>query len=655
MEELKKRCEELVKKLNEASRAYYGGQEEVMSNYEWDAMFDELASLEAETGYVLPDSPTQNTGIEENNGDREPHEFPALSLAKTKKVSDLQKWAEDKPVWLSWKLDGLTLVLTYDSGKLSKIVTRGNGTVGTNITYLKNAIAGFPLKINYQGHMVVRGEATISYTDFALLNDTIEDDDEKYANPRNLASGTLALDDPEKVRERHVHFNAFTLVYLDEPLKSWGERMDLLEREGFTVIDREAVTAESLPEAISRWTAKVESGEMDIPVDGLVICYDDTDYAATGSVTGHHATRAGYAFKWQDVSAKSKLSYVEWSCAASTISPVAVFEPVLLEGTTVSRASLCNISEMERLGIGKSCILEVIKANKIIPKCIGVTEAEGEFEIPKTCPVCGAPTEIRISEKSKTKTLHCTNPDCSAKHVKKFTRFVSKSGMDIDGLSIQTMLRFMNEGFISDFADIYHLSEHAEVIRNLDGFGEKSCDNMMRAIEKSRRVHPVNFIYAICIPMFGLDAGKKIVSAIGFDGFLKRLKDGTGFEDIEGIGPEKSGSAMDWYANPKNQQSLDALLKEIVIEKVDLKPEAGGKCEGLTFVITGDVHHFKNRDEFKGYVEKTGGKVTGSVTSKTNYLVNNYVNSTSSKNRKAKELSVPIISEDEFVERFGRE
>ena len=626
-----------------------------MSNYEWDAMFDELASLEAETGYVLPDSPTQNTGIEENNGDREPHEFPALSLAKTKKVSDLQKWAEDKPVWLSWKLDGLTLVLTYDSGKLSKIVTRGNGTVGTNITYLKNAIAGFPLKINYQGHMVVRGEATISYTDFALLNDTIEDDDEKYANPRNLASGTLALDDPEKVRERHVHFNAFTLVYLDDPLKSWGERMDLLEREGFTVIDREAVTAESLPEAISRWTAKVESGEMDIPVDGLVICYDDTDYAATGSVTGHHATRAGYAFKWQDVSAKSKLSYVEWSCAASTISPVAVFEPVLLEGTTVSRASLCNISEMERLGIGKSCTLEVIKANKIIPKCIGVTEAEGEFEIPKTCPVCGAPTEIRISEKSKTKTLHCTNPDCSAKHVKKFTRFVSKSGMDIDGLSIQTMLRFMNEGFISDFADIYHLSEHAEVIRNLDGFGEKSCDNMMRAIEKSRRVHPVNFIYAICIPMFGLDAGKKIVSAIGFDGFLKRLKDGTGFEDIEGIGPEKSGSAMDWYANPKNQQSLDALLKEIVIEKVDLKPEAGGKCEGLTFVITGDVHHFKNRDEFKGYVEKTGGKVTGSVTSKTNYLVNNDVNSTSSKNRKAKELSVPIISEDEFVERFGRE
>ncbi|MGN0376787.1 MAG: NAD-dependent DNA ligase LigA [Suilimivivens sp.] len=655
MEELKKKCEELVKKLNEASRAYYGGQEELMSNYEWDAMFDELTALEAETGYVLPDSPTQNTGMEENGGDREPHEFPALSLAKTKKVSDLQKWAEDKPIWLSWKLDGLTLVLTYDNGKLTKIVTRGNGSVGTNITYLKNAIGGFPLKVEYKGHMVVRGEATISYTDFELINDTIEDDDEKYANPRNLASGTLSLDDAEKVKERHVHFNAFTLVYLDDPIRSWGDRMDMLEKEGFTVVDREAVTAATIPAAIERWTEKVEKGKMDIPVDGLVICFDDTEYAATGSVTGHHATRAGYAFKWQDVSAKSKLSYIEWSCAASTISPVAVFEPVQLEGTTVSRASLCNISEMERLGIGKSCTLEVIKANKIIPKCIAVTEAEGEFEIPKTCPVCGAATEIRVSEKSRTKTLHCTNPDCSAKHVKKFTRFVSKSGMDIDGLSIQTMLKFMNEGFISDFSDIYHLSRYVETIMQLEGFGEKSCDNMMRAIEKSRQVHPVNFIYALCIPMFGIDAGKKIVGAIGFDGFLTRLREGTGFEDIEGIGPEKSGSAVEWYHNPKNRESLEKLLKEVEIENVDLKAESGGKCEGLTFVITGDVHHYKNRDEFKAYVEAAGGKVTGSVTSKTNYLVNNDVNSTSSKNRKAKELKVPIISEDEFVERFGRE
>ena len=421
------------------------------------------------------------------------------------------------------------------------------------------------------------------------------------------------------------------------------------------MIDREATSAGELPAAIERFTKKVESGEMDIPVDGLVICFDDTEYAASGNVTGHHATKAGYAFKWQDVSAKSKLVYVEWSCAASTISPVAVFEPVQLEGTTVSRASLCNISEMERLGIGKRCMLEVIKANKIIPKCIAVTEAEGAFEIPSHCPVCGAETEIHQSEKSGTKTLHCTNADCSAKHVKKFTRFVSKSGMDIDGLSIQTMLKFMNEGFISRFADIYHLEEHAEVIKQMEGFGEKSCENMLKAIEKSRKVHPVNFIYALCIPMVGIDAGNKMVAASGFDGFLERLQSETGFEDIEGIGPEKSNSVLEWYQNPANRESLEALLKEVEIEKVSMAVEAGGKCEGLTFVITGDVHFYKNRDEFKAYVESAGGKVTGSVTSKTNYLVNNDAQSTSSKNRKAKDLGIPIITEDEFVSRFGQE
>ncbi len=653
VENQKKRIEELIKLLNEASEAYYNGQDEIMSNYEWDTFFDELTGLEAETGYILPDSPTQKTGAETGSGEREAHEFPALSLAKTKEVSELQKWAEERPVWVSWKLDGLTLVLTYDGGKLTRILTRGNGTTGTNITYLKNSIKGFPLKINYKGHMVVRGEATISYTDFELLNDTMEDEDEKYANPRNLASGTLSLDDPEKVKERRVHFNAFTLVYMEEEIKSWGKRMDFLAGEGFTVVDRELVNPKDLPGAIEAWTKRVESGEMDLPVDGLVICYDDTEYASSGSVTGHHATKAGIAFKWQDVSALSKLLYVEWSCAASTISPVAVFEPVQLEGTTVSRASLCNISEMERLGIGKESTLEVIKANKIIPKCISVKNASGDFEIPSNCPVCGARTQVRISPKSKTKTLHCTNPDCTAKHVKKFTRFVSKSGMDIDGLSIQTMLKFMNEGFLKEFADIYHLSEHAQAIKQMEGFGEKSCANMMAAIEKSRQVHPVNFIYALCIPMIGIDAGKKMIAAEGFEGFLNRLESGEGFEDTPGIGPEKSGSALEWYENSKNQKSLQALLKEVTIEKIAPKPDREGKCAGFTFVITGDVHHYKNRDAFKSYVEAEGGKVTGSVTSKTNYLVNNDVASNSSKNRKAKELGIPIISEDAFLEKFG--
>ncbi len=653
MEDYRKRCAELVKKLNESSEVYYNGGEEIIPNYEWDAMFDELAALEAQTGYILPDSPTQKTGFEENNGEKEPHEFPALSLAKTKQVSELVKWAEDKEVWLSWKLDGLTLVLTYDNGKLARILTRGNGAVGTNITYLKNSIKGFPLKIKYKGHLVVRGEAVISYSDFELINAMVEDDDEKYANPRNLASGTLSLDDPEKVKERRVCFHAFTLVYLEEPLIRWGERMDFLEREGFTVVDRERADAGSIPEAVERWSGKVERGEMDLPVDGLVICYDDTEYAAQGSVTGHHATKGGYAFKWQDVSVLSKLLYVEWSCAASTISPVAVFEPVQLEGTTVSRASLCNLSEMERLGIGEECTLEIIKANKIIPKCISVKEASGKVVIPSKCPVCGAETKIHTSEKSKTRTLHCTNPECSAKHVKKFTRFVSKTGMDIDGLSIQTILRFMNEGFIGDFADIYRLSKYADTIRQMEGFGDKSCENMMRAIEKSRVANPVSFIYALCIPMIGVDAGKKIVAQCGFEGFLERLGKGLGFEDIDGIGPEKSGSALLWYENEKNRSSLKELLKEVTIEKVDLKPDKEGKCAGLTFVITGDVHHYKNRDEFKAYVEAGGGKVTGSVTSKTDYLVNNDAQSSSSKNRKAKELGIPIITEDEFVSRFG--
>ena len=655
MEAKKQRIEQLVEQLNKASAAYYNGQDEIMSNYEWDAMFDELVTLEKETGYIMAESPTQNAGFEEDgSGEKEAHEYPALSLAKTKQISELQDWAGERPIWLSWKLDGLTLVLTYDGGKLTKILTRGNGTIGTNITFLKGAISGFPQKIKYKGHLVVRGEAAISYTDFALINDMIEDDDEKYANPRNLASGTLNLDDPEEVKNRHVKFHAFTLVHLDDEILSWGERMQFLEDLGFNVVDREATDAGKLPEAIERWTKKVENGQMDVPVDGLVICYDDTDYAASGSVTGHHATRAGFAFKWQDESVETKLDYIEWSCAVSTISPVAVFEPVQIEGTTVSRASLCNLSEIERLGIGKECTLEVIKANKIIPKCIAVKDAVGEVEIPTECPVCHAPTEIRISKNSGTKTLHCTNPDCTAKNVKKFTRFVSKSGMDIDGLSIQTMLKFINEGYIHEFADIYHLKDHFDVISQMEGFGEKSVKNMEKSIEKSRNVHPVNFIFALCIPLIGTDAGKKIVGSIGFDAFLKRMEDQEGFEDIDGIGAERSNSILAWYAKESNRMSLVHLLEELSIEHVEPKDTSEGTCVGMTFVITGDVHHYKNRDEFKAYVESQGGKVAGSVSGKTSYLVNNDVESNSSKNRKAKDLGIPIISEDEFVAQFVR-
>lgn len=650
-----KRMEELVVLLNEASESYYNGQEEKMSNYEWDALFDELTALEEETGHILSNSPTQNTGFEETKGEKEEHEFQALSLAKTKSVEELQKWAGELPIWLSWKLDGLTLVLTYDNGKLTKILTRGNGTMGTNITHLKHAIKGFPLEISYKGHMVVRGEATISYTDFAAINDMMEDDNEKYANPRNLASGTLNLDDIEEVKNRRVHFYAFTLVYLEEEMLSWGERMDFLESMKFSVVDREKGDAKTIAQMIEAWTKRVESGKMDLPVDGLVICYDDTKYASGGSVTGHHATRGGYAFKWEDEAVETTLKYIEWSCAVSTISPVAVFEPVQIEGTTVSRASLCNISEIKRLGIGKECKLDVIKANKIIPKCVAVKEAKGEVEIPKKCPVCNADTYIHVSEtKSKTETLHCSNPDCTAKNVKKFTRFVSKDGFDIDGLSVQTMLKFINDGFIREFADIYKLSEHFEAISQMEGFGQKSCENMGKSIEKSRSVHPVNLIFALCIPMIGTDAAKKIINNVGFDEFLERMELQKGFDDIDGIGQEKSNSILNWYANTSNQSMLKHLLEVVSVQKVEIANTDIGKCKDLIFVITGDVHQFKNRDAFKAYVEAQGGKVTGSVSKKTNYLVNNDVESASSKNKKAKDLGIPIISEDTFVEMFGK-
>lgn len=658
MEEKKKRIEELVEQLNQASEQYYGGKDEGMSNYEWDALFDELSALEQETGYILPESPTQTTSTaqEEGKGEKEAHEYPALSLAKTKKIEDLQEWAGDKKVWVSWKLDGLTLVLTYDDGTLTRILTRGNGTVGTNITYMAPALKGVPQKISYKGHLVVRGEATISYQDFEAINDTLEDEDEKYANPRNLAAGTLGLDKTnlDKVAQRNVTLNAFTLVHLEEEILSWGERMDWLDKQGFITVERQEAWADTLPQVIEAWTKRVEEGKMDLPVDGLVLSYDDTEYAASGTVTGHHATRGGLAFKWQDVSAITWLDHVEWSCAASAITPVAVFQPVQLEGTTVSRASLCNISELERLGIGQDgkTLLEVIKANKIIPKCIAVKEAQGTFTIPESCPVCQAPTRISVSA-SGTKVLRCTNPECPAKHLKRFTRFVSKEGLEIDGLSIQTLLAFINKGFIHRYQDIFHLSQYADQIREMEGFGQKSCDNLLAAIEKSRKTTPVKFIYSLCIPLIGVDAGKKLVARLGTQGLLERMRSGEGFEDVDGIGPEKSGAIVQWCIQEENKQDFEALLQELELEQLQPQEKAQGSCQGLTFVITGDVHYYKNRAQLKEYIESQGGTVTGSVSKKTSYLINNDAASQSGKNKKAKELGIPILSEDDFVAQFG--
>ena len=670
-EDKQRQMQDLVDRLNQAADAYYNGKNELMTDYEWDMLFDQLKRLEDETGEILSDSPTNRVSEDNLAGQKEPHEFPALSLAKTKKTEDLAKWAEMRPIWISWKLDGLTLVVTYDNGKLAKVVTRGNGHIGTNITHLASAINGILPKIDYTGHVVIRGEAVISYADFERFN--IENDEE-YANPRNLASGSLTLKDLSGVKARHIRWIPFTLVYTDEEITEWGKRMDWMTRLGFQPVEHELIaepSADRIQQVIDRWTLRVtgpaqpsashvspSSLPFPYPVDGLVITYDDTAYASTGSVTGHHATRAGLAFKWKDESADTELDHIEWSCAASTISPVAVFKPVELEGTTVKRASLANISECRRLGIaGPGTTLSVIKANKIIPKVIRVIHPVGSFDIPSACPVCGAPAEVCVSEASGTETLHCTNSSCPAKQLKKFARFVSKGGMDVDGISEQTITRFINRGWVSEYADIYRLKEHAVPMAQMDGFGEKSVSNILHSVETSRTVTAQRFLFAQTIPMCGVDVCNRLLTQFPLEELIREARETTDearFAVIDGIGPEKSASFVRWFHDPVNQHIVDELLKEVTVTQPSVKP-TGSRCQGLTFVVTGDVHHYQNRSELKSYIESQGGKVTGSVSKSTNYLINNDVNSTSGKNQKAKTLSIPIISEDDFIALFGEE
>lgn len=658
------RMQQLVNELNEASEAYYNGRAEQMTDYEWDAKFDELRQLEQETGTTLPDSPTQKVSEDSISGQKEEHEFAALSLAKTKQPTDLVKWAEERPIWISWKLDGLTLVVTYDDGKLTKVVTRGNGHIGTNITHLSKAISGIPQTIQQTGHTVIRGEAVISYDDFDRF---LIESGEDYANPRNLASGSLTLKDIDEVKTRHIQWIPFTLVYTEEDIVSWGDRMAWLDQQGFTTVERQFLEIPSLTNVeacLAGFTEKVVSKQNPFPVDGLVVCYDDTTYAQTGSVTGHHATRAGLAFKWQDESAETVLKEIEWSCAASTISPVAIFEPVELEGTTVKRASLCNISECERLGIGGSGTqLSVIKANKIIPKVIAITQCVGTFSVPTECPVCHAPAKISVSEISGTKTLHCTNPDCPAKQLRKFARFVSKEGMNIDGISEQTLSKFINLGWISEYADIYELRSHILDLSRMEGFGEKSASNIMRSIDKSREVQAHRLLYALNIPLCGIDVCKRLLSTYtlddlvneaikqSYDLFASQAEPQDVFAHINGIGPEKSAQFVRWFRDEHNLARYRRLLTKLTVTNPDIAP-SGDKCAGLTFVITGDVHHYKNRNELKAYIESQGGKVASAVSGSTSYLINNDVTSTSGKNKKAKELGIPIISEDEFIEKY---
>lgn len=654
----------LVDALNKASDAYYNGLGEQMTDFEWDKMFDELQSLEKLTGTALPNSPTQKVSEDQISGQKETHEYAALSLAKTKQTTELEKWADSRPIWLSWKLDGLTLVVTYDNGQLQRVVTRGNGHIGTNITHLSAAICGIPQKIGYTGHVVVRGEAVISYADFErFLIETGAD----YANPRNLASGSLTLKDVEEVRQRHIQWIPFTLVHTNLDITSWGERMVWLEGLGMHPVERERVdspTLQNIEKVVALFTRRVTEKQNPYPVDGLVVCYDDTEYAQTGSITGHHATRAGLAFKWQDEAATTVLREIEWSCAASTISPVAIFDPVELEGTTVRRASLCNISECERLGIGGTGTqLSVIKANKIIPKVISVVSSNGELTIPRQCPVCHSATKIVESTSSGTKTLHCTNTACPAKQLRKFARFVSKDAMDIDGISEQTLSKFINLGWISDYADIYNLRQHIRQLAQMEGFGEKSASNIVKSIEQSRQTEAQRVLYALSIPLCGTDVCKRLLNHYTLqelateatrtsdDLFAEERDAQDVFAHVAGIGPEKSASVVNWFRNPHNMDVFNRLMQQVTIVQSDNSPK-GALCNGLTFVITGDVAHYKNRNELRAYIESQGGKVASAVSGATSFLINNNVNSTSGKNKKAKQLGIEIISEDDFISRF---
>lgn len=645
---------QLIEKLNQASEVYYNGKGELMTDYEWDALFDQLKTLEDETGIVMTDSPTNKVSEDTISGQKEEHEFAALSLAKTKQVGELEKWADGKPIWMSWKLDGLTLVVTYDNGKLTKIVTRGNGHIGTNITHLAPAINGILKQIPEKGHLVIRGEAVISYEDFERFLIETEGD---YANPRNLASGSLTLRDVDEVKQRRIQWVPFTLVYTEKEMESWGERMDFLDSMGFHTVERQCITSPTLANIqadIDLFTKKVTDKVNPYPVDGLVITYDDTAFAATGSVTGHHATRAGYAFKWQDEHADTLLDHIEWSCAANTISPVAVFQPVELEGTTVRRASLCNISECERLDIGgKGTRLQVIKANKIIPKIIKITEKIGVLEIPENCPVCGSKAEITESE-TGTKTLHCTNLDCTAKQLKKFSRFVSKEGINIDGISEQTVSTFINQGWIREYADFYHLKDHAYQITSFEGFGKKSVSNLLESIEKSRQTDGRHLLYALNIPLCGGDVAKRLLGRYQVKELIETARTSLfddEFASIDGIGPEKSAKFIAWFHDDKNYTRVLRLIDELKIHEEE-QGETGTKCQGQTFVITGDVHHYKNRNELKAYIESQGGKVTGSVSKSTTFLINNDAESASTKNKKAHQLGIAIITEEQFIEQF---
>ena len=652
MEQKIEKMKALVATLNYAAKAYYQEDREIMSNYEYDALYDQLLALEKETGTVLSNSPSVHVGYEVlSELPKEAHESPMLSLDKTKDVEALKAWLGDHKGSLSWKLDGLTIVLTYQNGVLAKAVTRGNGEIGEVITNNARVFKNLPHKISYNGELILRGEAVIKYSDFKKINDQIEDVDARYKNPRNLCSGSVRQLNNEITAKRNVHFFAFTLVRADgvDFHNSRICQMEWLKSLGFDIVEYKTVTRENIDEAVQYFSSHIEKN--DVPSDGLVLTYDNIEYSRSLGTTAKFP-RDSMAFKWADETAQTHLLQVEWSASRTgLINPVAVFEPVELEGTTVSRASVHNISIIESLKLGIGDTIEVYKANMIIPQIARNLTESGNLPIPQVCPVCGSPT--RIQPVNDTKSLYCTDPDCPAKKIKSYTLFVSRDAFNIEGLSEATLEKFVQKGFIHEFADIFRLNRFKDTITQMDGFGEKSYANLEESIKKARKIILPKFIYSLGIPGVGLANARLICKAFSQDLTAIENAEAEAFTNIPGIGQVIADSVVEFFASEKHRTMVEHLLQEVQIEK-EAEEDNDTAVSGKTFVITGSLNHFANRGALKALIESKGGKVAGSVSSKTDYLINNDSTSTSSKNKKARELNIPIMTEEEFIEFMGQ-
>lgn len=640
--------QELVELLNRAGKAYYQDAEEIMSDYEYDRLYDELLCLEKELGITLAGSPTVNVGYEVlSELPKEEHEHPMLSLDKTKDITELRKFAQDQKVLMSWKLDGLTIVLTYRDGELFKAVTRGNGEVGEVITNNARVFKNIPLRIAYKGELILRGEAVIGYKDFEKINAEIEDVDARYKNPRNLCSGSVRQLNNEITAKRNVRFYAFSLVQAEgvDFGNSRESQMEWLKAQGFEVVEYCTAAADTVEECVQRFSDRIADNAF--PSDGLVLTYDDIAYGTSLGRTSKFP-RDSFAFKWADETRETKLLKIEWSPSRTgLINPVAIFEPVELEGTTVSRASVHNISIMEELELGAGDRIEVYKANMIIPQIARNLTRSGVKDVPTACPVCGERTKVR--KVSNAKALYCTNPMCQAKHVKAFSLFVSRDALNIEGLSEATLEKFIAKGFIREFSDIFHLERYGREIQQMEGFGEKSYRNLIASAEKARVTTLPRVIYGLGITGIGLANAKVICGRFHNDVEAMIHADEETLNAIDGIGGVLAGAFVSYFKDENHIKILLNLLKELEIPE-EMVDNTQRILEGKKFVITGSVTRFANRGEVKELIERLGGKVTGSVTAKTDFLINNDVNSSSSKNKKANELNIPIISEEEFIE-----